>query len=577
MSEEDEALSLSEMPAVKNKIIKRKISFDKLLKNKYINYTEEELIQMNDTRKDEILEIDEKNKELKEELTKTIEKLNLLITSNSDILFQDHKKNMTEIENLEKIFYLRKHDHTLSLKYNTTFKQQYNALKIRAKNLGDEENISQKIINDKNVLEKLKNENLDLNKKIHEQQFSNVKQTKELENSNFIQKSENSIQSYADILSNISFVKFDYHDKIENKKKSVEKLKEQFTNLNEYINKNKNKIIEMDKDEIAMTKINTELELLKKDLSNEVDAIIQNCYDNKISLIKEDQNINNINNKNILNKSNSVQKFDIYNNSKKLNPVKNIGRSQSSLFKLSIPNNNANNKINNNNYLNNLSRKKSIDNINRNTNKKNFSIFTKFKILKSTTPLKVGNSTSINPMRNVSMFVTKEVIDFNKKSLEEEELEKEIKKIDQNDYQQLIDLKGNYMDTNDRLFRDIKEKKRICYNRIKQLSICVENNLNKLKQIKEANEIMKKELDSFEHKIKIKMKKKPNIKKEDEKINNVENNDENKKENQNENENNNENKIENEKEKEDEKIKEKEKEKETEKTKEKVKGRRRRK
>ena len=556
MSEEDEALSLSEMPAVKNKIIKRKISFDKLLKNKYINYTEEELIQMNDTRKDEILEIDEKNKELKEELTKTIEKLNLLITSNSDILFQDHKKNMTEIENLEKIFYLRKHDHTLSLKYNTTFKQQYNALKIRAKNLGDEENISQKIINDKNVLEKLKNENLDLNKKIHEQQFSNVKQTKELENSNFIQKSENSIQSYADILSNISFVKFDYHDKIENKKKSVEQLKEQFNNLNEYINKNKNKIIEMDKDEIAITKINTELELLKKDLSNEVDAIIQNCYDNKISLIKEDQNINNINNKNILNKSNSVQKFDIYNNSKKLNPVKNIGRSQSSLFKLSIPNNNANNKINNNNYLNNLSRKKSIDNINRNTNKKNFSIFTKFKILKSTTPLKVGNSTSINPMRNVSMFVTKEVIDFNKKSLEEEELEKEIKKIDQNDYQQLIDLKGNYMDTNDRLFRDIKEKKRICYNRIKQLSICVENNLNKLKQIKEANEIMKKELDSFEQKIKIKMKKKHNIKKEDEKINSVENNDENKKENQNENENNNENKIENEKEKEDEKIKE---------------------
>ena len=41
MSEEDEALSLSEMPAVKNKIIKRKLSFDKLLKNKYINYTEE--------------------------------------------------------------------------------------------------------------------------------------------------------------------------------------------------------------------------------------------------------------------------------------------------------------------------------------------------------------------------------------------------------------------------------------------------------------------------------------------------------------------------------------------------------
>ena len=163
MSDDDEALSLSEMPGAKGKIKKRRLSFDKLLKNKYINYTEEELVQINDNRKDEILEMDEKNKKAKEELTKAIEKLNALITSNSEILFQDQKKNMTEIENLEKIFCLRKHDHTLSLKYNTTFKKQYNALKIKAKNMGDEEKISQKILNDRNNLEKLKNENFDLN------------------------------------------------------------------------------------------------------------------------------------------------------------------------------------------------------------------------------------------------------------------------------------------------------------------------------------------------------------------------------------------------------------------------------
>ena len=120
------------------------------------------------------------------------------------------------------------------------------------------------------------------------------------------------------------------------------------------INKNKNKIIENDKDETAMTKINAELEILKKDLSKEVDDIIQNCYDNKISLVKEENissnnnsnsnsnnnnNNNNSNNntsfnnnksdynsKNTLNKSNSIQKLEIKNNSRKLNPVKNIGR-----------------------------------------------------------------------------------------------------------------------------------------------------------------------------------------------------------------------------------------------------------
>ena len=512
MSDEDEALSLSEMPGAKTKIKKRKLSFDKLLKNKYINYTEEELVHINDNRKDEILEIDEKNKKAKVELTKTIEKLNALITSNSEILFQDQKKNMTEIENLEKIFYLRKHDHTLSLKYNTTFKKQYNALKIKAKNMGDEEKMSQKIMNDRNNLEKLKNENFDLNKQIQEYELCTVKQKKQLENLNFVQKSENNLQNFANILNQSSLTLFKYHDKIENKKKTINNLKEEFNNLNKYIQKNRNKIDDSDKGEAAINKINTDLELLKNDLTKEVDEIIQNCYDDKTSipLIRED-NVNNDtkteNNQNTtLNKSSSVQSFQIYtNNSKKLNPIKHIGRSQSSLFKLSTENS--------------LS-KKSIDiPSSRNIlNQKNFSIFTKFKILKTTKPIKLGSSPTFNPTaQNVSMFVTKEVIEFNKKTYEDEELDKEIKKIDQNDYQQLIELKGNYVDINDRLLNDIKEKKKIYYNRIKQLTTCVENNMEKLRQIKEANDIMKKNLETFELKIKDKMKK-IKAKKEEKKI-----------------------------------------------------------
>ncbi len=508
MSDDDEALSLSEMPGAKGKIKKRRLSFDKLLKNKYINYTEEELVQINDNRKDEILEMDEKNKKAKEELTKAIEKLNALITSNSEILFQDQKKNMTEIENLEKIFYLRKHDHTLSLKYNTTFKKQYNALKIKAKNMGDEEKISQKILNDRNNLEKLKNENFDLNKQIQKYELSTVKQKKQLENLNFNQKPENNLQNFANILNQSSLTLFKYHDKIENKKKTINNLKEEFNNLNKYIQKNKNKIDDSDKGEDAINKINTDLELLKNDLTKKVDEIIQNCYDNKTSipLIREDNDIKTENNQyTTLNKSSSVKNFQIYTNSKKLRPIKYIGRSQSSLFKISTENSLTKKNIN-------------ILSSNNILNQKNLSIFTKFKILKTTKPIKLGSSSSFNPTaQNVSMFVTKEVIDFNKKTYEDEELEKEIKKIDQNDYQQLIDLKGNYVDINDRLLNDIKEKKKIYYNRIKQLTICVENNMEKLKQIKEANDIMKKNLEAFEQKIKDKMKK-IKAKKEEEKI-----------------------------------------------------------
>ena len=518
MSEEDEALSLSEMPGVKFKIIKRKLSFDKLLKNKYINYTEEELIQINDSRKDEILELDESNKKLKEELTKTIEKLNSLITSNSEILFQDQKKNITEIENLEKIFYLRKHDHTLSLKYNITFKKQYKALQLKAKNIGDQETITLKIMNDKNTLERLRNENIELTKKIQEQELLSMKQEKELENSNFIQKSENNIQNYANILSNSSLARFKYYDKIENKKKNIMHLKEEFNDLNRFINKNKNKISEEDR-EAFTNKINAELELLKKDLNKEVEEIIQDCYDNKTSLILEENANNNNDNNNIadansniyLNKSSSVSNYNINKNNgikniKKINQIKNIERSQSTLFKSTTDNNL---KI----------IKKSIDKNNNSKNFSNFSIFTKFKILKSIKPIKIGCSSTVNSTQNVSAFITKEVIDFNKKSYEEIELEKEIKKINQNDYQQLIDLKGNYADINDRLLNDIKEKKKVSNNRIKQISVCVENNLNKLKQIKEINEIIKKDLDAYEEKIKDKINKMKAKKEEEEKIN----------------------------------------------------------
>ena len=95
----EEALSLSEMPQINNKFIIRRKSLDNLLKNKYITYTEEELTSMNNQKKDEILQLNEKNKKLKEELTKLVEKLNSLITSNSEILFKDENNNTIKIEN----------------------------------------------------------------------------------------------------------------------------------------------------------------------------------------------------------------------------------------------------------------------------------------------------------------------------------------------------------------------------------------------------------------------------------------------------------------------------------------------
>ena len=55
---------------------------------------------------------------------------------------------------------------------------------------------------------------MELNRQIQEIQFENVKQTKELENSKFIVKSENNMQNYAQILNDSSIARFLYFDKI---------------------------------------------------------------------------------------------------------------------------------------------------------------------------------------------------------------------------------------------------------------------------------------------------------------------------------------------------------------------------
>ena len=105
----EEALRISEMPQVNNRFITRRKSLDNLLKNKYITYTEEELTLLNNQKKDEIIKLDETNRKLKEELSNLVEKLNKLIRSNSEVLFQEQEKDLEKIVNLEKIYYFIKY------------------------------------------------------------------------------------------------------------------------------------------------------------------------------------------------------------------------------------------------------------------------------------------------------------------------------------------------------------------------------------------------------------------------------------------------------------------------------------
>ena len=497
----EEASSSEKKPEYKKYILRRK-SLDELLKNKYITYTEEQLTQISNQKKEEILQFADINKQLKQQLTKIVEEINEII-KNNPVLFESTKYNKEKAVELEKIYYLRKHDHSLSRKYNKTFKQQYNNLVVKNKNLGTSKDLAQKIVEQKDNIKIIKNQNMELNKQIHEMQFKNINQTKEMENSKFIAKLENNIQKYAQILNDSSLTRFLCCDKIEAKKKSVEGLKEQFKNLNEFVEKNNKKISESSKADVALQKINTEMDVLKKELDKTVDEILQNCFSEKIALLEHNQSILEQSNKNPLIKSSSQKNILVKNKAKRLFTRKSLIHSQSSINKLSFIN------INNSSPKNYINFKTLKNNDSERNIKKNLSIFSKIKILKTNKPLtlKLGNPSSAK--QSVDVFVTKENIDFSKKPLEEElELEKEIKNIDDFDYQQLIELKGKYADINDRLDIDIKEKKKICQNRINQLNIFVKNNLVKLDKMKKTNEFLKKELEEFEQNIMEKMKNK---------------------------------------------------------------------
>ena len=497
----EEASSSEKKPEYKKYILRRK-SLDELLKNKYITYTEEQLTQISNQKKEEILQIADTNKQLKQQLTKIVEEINEIIKKNP-VLFESTKYNKEKVVELEKIYYLRKHDHSLSRKYNKTFKQQYNNLVLKNKNLGTSKDLAQKIVEQKDNIKIIKNQNIELNKQIHEMQFKNINQTKEMENSKFIAKLENNMHKYAQILNDSSLTRFLCCDKMEAKKKSVEGLKEQFKNLNEFVEKNNKKISESSKADVALQKINTEMDVLKKELDKTVDEILQNCYSEKIALLENNQNILEQSNKNLLTKSSSQKNILVYNKAKRLFTRKSLIHSQSSINKFSFINNNNSSPKN---YIN----LKTLKNNDSDRNiKKNLSIFSKIKILKTNKPLTLKLGNPISAKQTVDVFVTKENIDFSKKHLEEEEeLEKEIKNIDDFDYHQLIELKGKYADINDRLDIDIKEKKKICQNRINQLNIFVKNNLIKLDKMKKMNEFLKKELEEFEQNIMEKMKNK---------------------------------------------------------------------
>jgi hypothetical protein len=105
-----EEVSANEQPQYKKYIFRRK-SLDDLLKNKYITKTETELEEISKQKQDEILNLANTNQNLKQQLTKIVEEINILLQNNPE-LFENTNYNQENMVDLEKKYFLRKHDHS---------------------------------------------------------------------------------------------------------------------------------------------------------------------------------------------------------------------------------------------------------------------------------------------------------------------------------------------------------------------------------------------------------------------------------------------------------------------------------
>ena len=175
MSDDEEPLSLSDTPGLNNKVIKRKVSYDKLLKNKYINYPEEELVQMNEKRNElnlltkkndlTISKMLSQNKKIEEDF-KLNDKLNkkLIFRKNElnrniqNVMVNGVGSNNNLVKNKYKINNINKSSHQINKKTNP------NNIEINNNEMNDN-NMENELENEAEFNEPEKYENEDIDKK----------------------------------------------------------------------------------------------------------------------------------------------------------------------------------------------------------------------------------------------------------------------------------------------------------------------------------------------------------------------------------------------------------------------------
>ena len=306
--------------------------------NTYNNLTNNQLKKEIQSRNKIIKLLKEETEKSKKDLDLIIIKLNESISKKAELIFKP-KPSENLIEKLGKKLISKQKDLNTSKNINEIFKIKYKLLTNKLKKIISFEEIP----NLEKEINIIKKENNSINNKIKERKNKNIINYKE--SSNIIQKKESSIQYYTNEYKTFINMKFDLMKKLDNNIQLIESEQNLFKKLeklyNDNINSNENKNIDLNL-------FNFWFNLIKNDLSGNVNDIILKIDNDKSKFINEIDKINNnkkivlpLVNKNIINENLNKSENDIEQNLKRNFSNININQRHKKMFsKFSIENQN---------------------------------------------------------------------------------------------------------------------------------------------------------------------------------------------------------------------------------------------
>ena len=437
--------------------------------SKYEDLNENELEKLLEEKTQNILKLNTEKEESKNHLAILLNQINKTITDNYQILYKE-KPDPEIMFELHKEIEFKKKEFQVSKNMNNSVKTQFASVNDKFNKKSEN---GKSIEENTLLLNNLKTENKKLQISIRKYKdnlnFGNRDEKNEHKTDDF----PNIVKTKTDEIRNLTLQKHEYLNKIKNSIKSLENVKKEIKHLEDILKKQEEK----DKNEKLNSKINFWMNLINGDLVGNSDEIISKIIKNESNFIKE-INKNETKNKNlkkkIINKSPSYDEASNENGS----------NSNMSFRETNIPyinSSNMNRKSNNNLFESKSSRK---------------GIFSKFNYFKQK-----PHSSSLNKIKSNNEEIkinqykeTNEDLNLNP----DEIIKQDYEETTENEYQQLLEKKSQYLETNVRLERNIGEIKRTKKAKISNVYNTVQQNNKKLEDLKEQNNLLENEIQRLQ-------------------------------------------------------------------------------